>query len=393
MKVLCLIDNLGSGGAQRQLATLSVLLKKQGMDVSVLTYHPQDFFLPLLREGGVGYTCLESRSPWRRMAAIRRILRTGDHDVVLAFLDGPVLYAELAAIPWRHWGLVVSERNAVPSTTHSYMAWLRQFHRLADYITTNSHTNRLMVERAVPALKGRMVTIYNAVDLDAFTPAQVPRNRDARRFQMAVAASYWHQKNPALFIEGIALARKLLPEVDIRLDWYGRSPRGKDGTLDTTVYDEASRMVQTHGLQGCVRLNPDRSPIQEVYCDADAVALPSLYEGLPNTICEAMACGRPVLMSHVCDAGNMVQDGHNGFLFDPLSPEAMAVAICKMAGLAPEAREAMGANGRQMAERMFDPAVVAGHYTHVLQAAAARKRVHLEHWVPSTPESALQSLM
>ncbi|MEI6178174.1 MAG: hypothetical protein WCS43_14870, partial [Verrucomicrobiota bacterium] len=99
MKVLCLIDSLVSGGAQRQLATLAVLLKNQGMDVSLLTYHPHDFFLPLLRDAGIAYTCIETRSHWHRLWAIRQILRTGDHDVVLAFLDGPVLYAELAAIP------------------------------------------------------------------------------------------------------------------------------------------------------------------------------------------------------------------------------------------------------------------------------------------------------
>ena len=106
-----------------------------------------------------------------------------------------------------------------------------------------------------------------------------------------------------------------------------------------------------------------------------------------------MACGRPILMSNVCDAGNMVQNDHNGFLFDPLSPESMAAAICKLAGLALEAREAMGANGRQMAMRMFDPVVVAGHYAKVLRAAAARERVSLEHWVPNIPDSARQSLI
>jgi glycosyltransferase involved in cell wall biosynthesis len=393
MKILCLIDNLGSGGAQRQMATLAVQLKKLGVDVSVLTYHPHDFFLPLLREAGIEYHCIESRSLWHRLGAIRRILRRGDQDVVLAFLDGPVLYAELAAIPWRRWGLVVSERNAVPSATHPHLAWLRQFHRIADYVTTNSHTNRLMLEHSVPSLKGRTVTIYNAVDLDAFTPAPEPRNRDARRFQMVVAASYWHQKNPTRFIEGIALVRARLPQVEIRLDWYGKSPRRKDGTSDTTVYDEACRMVHAHGLEDCIHLNPDRSSIHEAYWTADAVVLPSLYEGLPNTICEAMACARPVLMSDVCDAGNMVQDGHNGFLFDPLSPESMALAIIRMAGLSPEQREGMGHEGRAMAERMFDPAVVAGHYAHVLQAAAERKRVSLEHWIPNVPESALQSWM
>lgn len=392
MKITCLIDSLGSGGAQRQLCTLAVLLKKRGIDVSMLTYHPHDFFSPLLQEAGIAYTCIESGSLWDRIWSIRRILRRGDQDVVLAFLAAPVLYAELAAIPRRRWGLVVSERSAVPAASHSHLAWLRQFHRIADYVTTNSHTNRLMIERAIPSLKGRTITIYNAVNLDAFAPSPAPRNSDARRFQIVVAASYWPLKNPSRFIEGVALARARLPNLDIRLDWYGKSPRRRDGTPDTTVYDEAVRTVQSHGLEGCVHLNPDRSPIQEAYYAADAVALPSLFEGLPNIVCEAMACGRPVLMSNVCDAENMVRDGYNGFLFDPMSPENMAMAIIRLAGLRSEEREVMGTHGREMAERMFNPAVVAGHYAQVLSAAAARKRVPLEHWIPNIPESARKSL-
>jgi hypothetical protein len=48
MRITCWIDYLVSGGAQRQLCTLAVLLKRQGHDVSMVTYHPDDFFLPML---------------------------------------------------------------------------------------------------------------------------------------------------------------------------------------------------------------------------------------------------------------------------------------------------------------------------------------------------------
>ena len=48
MKVLCLIDGLGSGGAQRQLVGLASLLKKEGYDVLVVYYHGDHFFVPFL---------------------------------------------------------------------------------------------------------------------------------------------------------------------------------------------------------------------------------------------------------------------------------------------------------------------------------------------------------
>ncbi len=70
MKLTCLIDSLGSGGAQRQMAMLAVCLKERGLDVSILTYHPADFFLPLIREAGIAYQCVHSNSPLQRVLSL-----------------------------------------------------------------------------------------------------------------------------------------------------------------------------------------------------------------------------------------------------------------------------------------------------------------------------------
>jgi glycosyltransferase involved in cell wall biosynthesis len=375
MRVVCLIDSLGSGGAQRQLCMLAVLLKKQGMDISVLTYHPHDFFLPLLQEAGIKYTCLHTRSIPHHILAVRRTLRRGDHDVVLAFMRAPSLYAELAAIPRRRWGLVVSERDAIPATFHSRLTWLRRFHRIADYVVTNSLTNRI-------------VTIYNAVDLEAFSPSPLSDVGGDRGFRMVVAARYEPQKNPSGLVGAVALAREKAPSLSIQLDWYGHY-----GTaVDRKVYSQAQQLVEQHGLRECVRLHGESRTITAEYGSAHAVALPSFFEGLPNTVCEAMACGRPILMSDVCDAGNLVKNGHNGFLFDPFSPEDIARAILEFAALNVTERESMGRRSREMAERMFDPVVVAARYAEILSAAATRKRLPIEHWIPDVPDSAYRSL-
>jgi glycosyltransferase involved in cell wall biosynthesis len=385
MKVTCLTDSLWSGGAQRQLCTLAALLKRRGIDVSVLTYHRYEFFLPLLQESGIPYTCVESRSIPGRALALRHALRHGRHDVVLAFQEAPSLYAELAAMPRRSWGLVVSERSAGPQWHTSLQRQLYRFHRVADYITTNSHASRLQMARFAPGLALRMVTVYNAVSQDAFYDAPPLPRKNSRPLRIVAAGSYQANKNVEGFVHAIALARTLQPSARFQLDWYGSLWNVSDS------YHAAERAIAQHDLSDRVRLHPASDTIAEEYRKADVVALPSFYEGLPNTVCEAMACGRPILMSDVCDSRNLVKHGYNGLLFDPVSAGDMARALLDFAALSTEEREQMGRRSRAMAERMFDPEVFAARYAEILTAAANLEHRPIEHWIPEVPESACLS--
>jgi glycosyltransferase involved in cell wall biosynthesis len=382
MKITCLIDQLRAGGAQRQLCNLAALLKQQGCDVSILTYHPHAFFADSLQKAGIACHCLSSGSLMRRVWEVRQALRGGDQDVVLAFLEAPALYAELAALPRRRWGLVVSERCANPRLGNGRAKWLRRLHHVADYVTTNSHTNRLLLEECFPRLRGRMVTVYNAVDLEMFRPSASPAIGSERCLRLLVVATYWSAKNPLRTVEAVEIARVQNPAIDIRLQWYGR-------VEDRPLYEQMLQSIRCRGLEQHVRLYPESAEVADLYRAADAVLLPSLFEGLPNVICEAMACGRPILLSNVSDASNLVREGYNGFLFDPLSATDMAAAITRLAGLSLEERQLMGSRSREMAEYMFSPKTIVERYVQILAAAANRSHMPLEHWLPQVPASAV----
>ena len=64
----------------------------------------------------------------------------------------------------------------------------------------------------------------------------------------------------------------------------------------------------------------EESDIPGLLREHHALIHPSLYEGLPNVVCEALAAGMPVLVSNVCDHPLLVADGERGFLFDPADP-------------------------------------------------------------------------
>jgi glycosyltransferase involved in cell wall biosynthesis len=366
-----------------------VLLQRRGFEMSVTAYHRQDFFLPLLREAGVRYRCLEERGRVRRLLAFRRLLRGGSQDVVVAFLGNPALLAEFAALPRRRWGLVVSERTSYLGTSRGYFRWRAGLHRLADYVTTNSHTNRLVLERNAPWLSGRVATIYNHVDLQEFSPLPEARDRATGPLRLLVVGRFSGEKNALRLVDAVARARDLAPATDLHVDWYGDSAADStSGHARSALHATVAERIERAGLQARFRLHPPTLSIVDRYREASALLLASLFEGLPNVVCEAMACGRPVLLSDVCDHANLVAEGDNGFLFDPLSPDDIARAIASFCARTPGERERMGRRSRERAERMFGPGPVVSAYVELIEAAARRQRIALSHWVPTVPPSA-----
>lgn len=351
----------------------------------MLTYHDAKFFLPLLEQEGIRYENINSMSLPRRALELRKILRKGGQDVVLAFLDGPTVYAELASLPSRKWGLVVSERSAVPNSHKRIFPWKRILHRLSDYVCTNSHTNRLMIEHSVPRLLGRVLTIYNTVDLANFHPIKISCKK-SDKVKIAVVASHQRDKNLQGLVKAMSIMRRIRPDTRLEINWYGDIPP------DSRPYDEGAEIIRREGMTEHIHLYPATQSIADVYNTADAVALVSFYEGLPNVVCEAMACGRPILMSNICDAENLVHEGENGFLFDPHSPDQIADRLIMFCDLSDTARAAMGAKSRQMAELIFSPEIIALKYMQLLEAAAQHKSIAPDHWVPDVPRSAHRAI-
>jgi len=381
MRLLLLVESLVAGGAERQICTLAAAMKRRGCDVNVLTFRPGEFYRERLEEAGVPHRHVPTRGRLDRILSVRRALRKGRQDAVLAFTRSPCALAELAGFPYRRWGLVASERLAVPGADQQTWNVYFQLHRMADYVTANSHANRLQLERAVPSLAGRVITIYNAVDLAAFRPRREPFC-SIRGLRLVVAASYTAKKNLTGLIDAVALLRRETPDLELHVDWYGKR------IASTPDYDDALARIADSRLEDRFRLHPATPDIARQYLHADAVILPSYYEGLPNTICEAMACGRPILASAVCDAGNLVRQGENGFLFEPSSIRSIADAILDFAGLSPRERIAQGLRSREMAEGIFDVDRITDRYLEVLAASASGGRVKVAHWLPEVPGTA-----
>ena len=85
-RILCLIENLGSGGAERQLTGLAVMLKQQGYEVEVWYYVKNEFYLPYLQDNGVeGRYLHKASNPQKRFFVLRKEIKAYNPDTIISY--------------------------------------------------------------------------------------------------------------------------------------------------------------------------------------------------------------------------------------------------------------------------------------------------------------------
>jgi len=110
------------------------------------------------------------------------------------------------------------------------------------------------------------------------------------------------------------------------------------------------------------------SKLVEIYNMADVFVLPTLYEGMPMTVLEAMACGLPVVAYNVGGLPDCVFDDINGYLVKPGDLKDLVEKI----KLAYENRERLGKNGRLLVEKIFNINYVAKRYIELYESMLRR---------------------
>lgn len=355
-RILCLIENLGSGGAERQLAGLAAMLKKQGYDVVVGYYVKREFYLTFLKDNNVeAQFFANATNPRKRFFALRKHIRDVKPDVVISYSTSPSMITCVLKLLGAKYRLIVSERNTTQKLTRGEK--LRFFcYRWADVIVPNSQSQGDVINRNFPNLSSKVKVITNFVDTDKFSPATevIDEHNETR---MVCVGRIMPQKNIPRFIK--AIGKVVSDGYKIHVDWFGQD-------LNDAYSEECHSMLKKHPLEETFEFHAPSSSIQDEYRYSDIFCLPSLYEGFPNVLCEAMSCGKPVLCSRVCDNSNIVKEGENGLLFDPLSVDDMAAAIEHYLNLPLEKKKEMGLKSRGIAEGLFSEESFIKKYISIL---------------------------
>ncbi len=320
VKILLFIDCLGAGGAQRQLVGLASQLKERNYDVRVVVYHDIPFYLPHLEKAGVPCDLIAKGKPqWMRFSCFNKYVKEQQPDWVVAYLESPSIIACYAHLFNRKVSLIVSERNTSQKINWKERLRFNLF-RLADYVVPNAFSQQKFMEKYAPYLSKKIRAITNFVDTEHFVPIEGKKRRTDVQ-EIVIAASIWPPKNTLNFINAVELLTQ--KTTNFHISWYGKN-KGI-----TPYVEECERLIEEKRLQQYISLLSKTPQIREKYQDADLFCLPSFYEGTPNVIGEAIACGLPVVCSNVCDNPIYVKEGVNGFLFEPKCPQDMADKLYK----------------------------------------------------------------
>ena len=333
--ILFVIPSLSGGGAERVVSVWASELAKMGECVHLLVFFRAENEYSLddsvhLRSISPSKEAYDGMPLWKKLLAVRRAFKEIRPETVIPFLPhvGLMVAAAKVFLPISVIETIRNNPRAVPE--RRLFRWLRNL--------SVTFSRRCIVQTGEQLsyfprwLHGRMAVFANPVSQEFCQACKMFTDKKIRR--IVAAGRLVEQKNfPLLICAFTAIAEK---DRSIGLDIYG------DGPLRQTL----QTMISQAGLQERVCLHGRTDGMAETLLRSDLYVLPSSFEGMPNSLMEAMAEGLPCISTD-CPTGpaDLIEHGVNGLLVPVGDAPAMERAMRWMIGNAEEAAE-MGRRAR-----------------------------------------------
>ncbi|HXV13043.1 MAG TPA: glycosyltransferase family 4 protein [Candidatus Krumholzibacteria bacterium] len=307
------VDDLGHGGAQKQLVLLAEALRPR-FATRVYALSPVDApHGPRLRARGVPVTAFPRRSglDFERLQGLTRALAADRVDVVHGFLDASDIYAFLAG---RRIGKPVvlslqSDRLQLKGARGRVLRWM---HRHADAVTVNSEAGRDYLVERVRVARDSVHVVRNIADVFAG-----PRGGEPTPPVVGCVGRLVALKRFDAAVRALPEVRAQVPGT--RLELVGDGP----------AREELRALSASLGVGDAVAFAGAVDDATPLIARMSCLVLPSAFEGLPNAALEAMGCGIPVVASPVGDLASIIVDGSTGVVVRDTAPATLAAGIVR----------------------------------------------------------------
>ena len=350
INVLYLINALCAGGAEKVVARTVTLLDRKRYDPIVCCLWKSGPVAEEIERKGVKVICLGARSrlDLTVVPKLFRLLKREEIHIIHSFLFhanmlGRIM-GRLAGVPV----ILSSERTMEMEGKHRLLVnWLTS--PLADKIITVSEAVREFASDNIGIAPDKLITIYNGVDLSEFAPNPNREGIEEAKRELGIDPSRMVVGTVGHLEEekGCEYLLRAAAQVSVQ-----------DGKVTFLLVGDGSQRARLENLAEDLSISSKvlfmgyRNDIPRILSVMDIFVLPSLYEGLPNALLEAMAACRPVVATQAGGVPEVVVEGETGFLIPPRAPGALARAICVLLEDRERARE-MGMAGRKRVERLF----------------------------------------
>ena len=350
-KVAHIVYSLYHGGAEHIISTLLRRGKSTSFKHSVLALSSGGSLVEDLEESG-GEVFLLGKKKGFDPALLFRL------SSLITKISPDILHLHnSSAGVWGTLSSIMTGRK-IPLVKMEHRPWLPTelpfFHRntyryLAEksekIITVSEHARRSF-SRSFPSLNDRLVTFLPGIDLAPFKdlrPVEECRKWFGLPLKSPLIGTVGRLvpvKNHRLLIESFLDVKKIFPNAHLAI-------RGQ-GPLEPSLHSYAA----SRGIAESLSILPATPDVSKFFSALDIFVLPSLSEGLPLTLLEAMASALPVIAASVGGIPEVIEDEEDGYLFQSGSSSELTEKIVRIIEN-PETAASMGVRGREKIFRNF----------------------------------------
>ncbi|OGS41346.1 MAG: hypothetical protein A2506_13635 [Elusimicrobia bacterium RIFOXYD12_FULL_66_9] len=348
-KILFVSTSTTVGGAEKTLYALATLIDpKKHQVVGVVSLKPEGHYAKRLREQGVKVmTMALGRAP--RPADARRLAAIIDRerpDIVHAVMYQAIQLCRMAKTRSdTRFKLVSSPRVNYRSRSWWTLLVDRWLKERDDLLIAECEASRRFLLKKLGYDPAKVVTIRNGVELAGWPPSKIDRQKKRMELRLSgtdVLIGAIGRLDKQKGFETLVEAMSRLKGSPLRCAILGEGPERA----------RLEALVRKHHLEKSVWLLGEKGEIPSWLAAFDLYCLPSLWEGLPNSLLEAMSLGLPVVASAVDGIPEAVLDGKDGMLVAPEKPAALAKVLRALVD-EPARRAALGKEAQATVAERF----------------------------------------
>jgi glycosyltransferase involved in cell wall biosynthesis len=351
MNIAILIDTIGAGGAERQAIMCVSELRKLGHSADLIYYHPKVEYAEVLEDLKLKPIYVQADSVFKRCCKLRILFKERNYDVVHGFKMAAEFYAGVVGrwvgIPNRFGSFRVLYTLGLKSRIYHFV--IDKF--LSGWVV-NSKAIADSMARSTGIRRDRIAVLYNGLSSDKFHIALSAMQAKARlglpedAITIAMIARLEPQKNYRMLIDAANIVVRQEPQSLFLI--VGQ------GSMEKEIREYACAL----GLSEKIMFLGRRADIPEILAAVDISVLTSNTEGLPNTIIEAMAAGKPIVCTDYQGFEEIMTHEENAMISPCGNADKFAENILRLIHDEPLRRH-ISHNALQYAQKQFLPEIMA----------------------------------
>lgn len=362
-RVLQVIGGMYLGGAERVVSNIVTHLDPDKYDLVIYCIHGVgELGEDLINRGYKVELLGRNTGIIKTLVTIKNYINIYKPDIIhthtiSAFLAiGPL--AALTKLPkWIH----TFHYGNYPHIKKTYLYSKKLLCRYATKLVTVSNSQKLAVMKYLSHNPAKTLTIFNGVHENPYLDDPNVRNSIRNEFNydnndivLACIVVFTEQKGLTYLLQSIDMIADKVPSMKLLL--VGGGP------LDEELKKQASELKH----KDIITFAGWRKDIQQIMCGVDAFVLPSLWEGLPMVLLEAMASKLPVIVTDVADNLEVVGQGISGYIVPPEDTTALADSTVKLLSDMVKAK-IMGVEGFKRYQESYTVDIMVRNYAKLYQ--------------------------